>query len=241
MNDAVFISDLHLHPDEPDILQRFKQWVDWAVLNTRTVYILGDFFHAWAGDDTLNDWSRDIAHQLLRFKAQHIPVYFIHGNRDFLLGQRFAEEAGIVLLTEPVCLTMNHTRVLLVHGDRYCTHDKAHQWFRRLTRNRLFVFLFLCLPKQWRINIVVRIRQHSKSHQPANLLMMDVVLDALRAHAEKYRADVVVHGHTHRPCMIDRAEGTHTFKHIILSDWEEKPHVLCYNIPKGFYFNLDTI
>jgi UDP-2,3-diacylglucosamine hydrolase len=238
MNEAVFISDLHLNPHEPDILERFERWVDWALFNTRSVYILGDFFHAWAGDDTIDAWSKGIADQLYRLSSHKIAVYFIHGNRDFLLGLRFAREAGIILLTEPFCFTLNHVRVLLVHGDRYCTEDKAHQWFRRLTRNRLFVFLFLKLPKRWRMNTVARVRQYSQNHSVIDPKKMEIDIDALSVHAQQHQADVLIHGHTHRPQMIKRDRLNHQFQHIILSDWDELPHILCYNISKGFYFNL---
>jgi len=240
MNEAVFISDLHLNPHEPDILARFERWVDWALHNTRSVYILGDFFHAWAGDDTADAWSMGIASQLSRFSEHEIPVYFMHGNRDFLLGPRFVREAEMILLTEPFCLRLNHLRVLLVHGDRYCTQDRAHQWFRRLTRNRLFVYLFLKLPKRWRINTVVRVRRYSQQHQPQEVEKMQVDIDALGVHAQQYQADVLIHGHTHQPKIINHQRFKHSFQHIVLSDWEENPHILCYDKSKGFYFNLNV-
>src|SRR5258708_4351574 len=98
MNDAVFISDLHLNPEQPDILVRFKQLIQWAGKSTRNLYILGDFFHVWAGDDSLDAWSSDIAEQLSWLAQQGVSVFYIHGNRDFLLGQDFAKRACMQIL-----------------------------------------------------------------------------------------------------------------------------------------------
>ncbi len=235
---AVFISDLHLHPDEPDSLNRFNAWVDWAVTHTRAVYILGDFFHAWAGDDTLDAWSGLIAVKLASLSQQGVSVYFMHGNRDFLLGKRFAAQAGMHLLTEPAFITLGSKRIMLVHGDRYCTNDTAHQRFRRLTRNRLFVTLFLWLPRRFRVGVVARVRKHSRGNRPAESAIMDVVPSALMHHARQCNADVVIHGHTHKPEITTHTDKERSFQHIVLSDWEATPSILCYNEPKGFYFNL---
>ena len=236
MIDSVFISDLHLHPQDVLISNRFARWVDWAVLHVKQVYILGDFFHAWAGDDTLDAWSLGIAEQLMRFKKQHIPVFFMHGNRDFLLGQHFAELAGLQLLPEPTCIYLGQKCVLLVHGDRYCTQDQRHQYFRWLTRNRWFIRLFLCLPKTWRMHLVAKGRQHSQTHRPARPEIMDIVPRVLARHAKLHHADIVIHGHTHRPKLEFVEAENHRFQHIILSDWDEDPPILCYNQTKGLFF-----
>lgn len=236
MNEAVFISDLHLSPLHPEITERFKAWVEWALFHTRKVYILGDFFHAWSGDDTFDEWSGSIAEELARFADQNIPVYFMHGNRDFLLGNQFKKLAKIQYIQEPYCFKLNSMKVLLVHGDRYCTLDKQHQWFRCLTRNKGFIRLFLCLPRSLRLQLVEQTRKQSRKHQSQIYRQaMEVVQSSLETHVKQLEVDVVIHGHTHQPKMIQYPK----FKHIILSDWEEIPPILCYDHSKGFYFNLN--
>src|SRR3990167_6592595 len=235
MIEAAFISDLHLHPDEPDSLRYFYAWVEWAQTHTRAVYILGDFFHAWAGDDTLNAWSGSIADKLATLSRSGVSVYFMQGNRDFLIGQRFIVRAGMRCLTEPAFITLGAQRVMLVHGDRYCTNDKVHQRFRRLTRNRWFVALFLRLPRHLRMNIVMRVRQRSQGHQSAVApAVMDVVPSALMQHARQCYAHVVIHGHTHKPQITKHTGPVYAFQQIVLSDWEDIPRTLCYNKSKEF-------
>ncbi len=234
MNDAVFISDLHLHPLRPELTARFERWVTWALSHTRTVYILGDFFHAWAGDDTLDDWGIAIAKRLREFAVHGIPVYWMAGNRDFLVGSHFAKEASMTLIDEPKLVMMGEHRVLLAHGDGYCTRDKLHQWFRRLTRNAIFQRVFLSLPRSWRLRIVAKVRLSSQSRRlPSE--KMETVADALIADAMSFRADFIVHGHTHRPIRLQHRYKQFLFEQIVLSDWEETPMVLCYNEFKAFH------
>lgn len=184
MLDAVFISDLHLHPDEAQINARFNAFIDWAAANTRTLYILGDFFHAWSGDDGLEPWSRAIAQRLHWLSQQKVKIYYIHGNRDFLLGGQFANLAGMEILSEPTIISL-HTRVMLMHGDSYCTKDRAHQWFRRLTRNPLFIKIFLHLPLSLRNRLVHQVRQHSQHNKKKSVAKMDVVETTMLKHMQK--------------------------------------------------------
>jgi UDP-2,3-diacylglucosamine hydrolase len=239
MIQAVFISDLHLSPDEPEITRRFLAWAERVSTRTKTVYILGDFFHAWAGDDTDEPWLKPILEALLGLSKQGISVYFMPGNRDFLLGAHWARLAGMQMLTEPALITLGEQRVMLVHGDRYCTEDKAHQWFRCLTRNPLFIHLFLSMPRRWREDVVARVRRRSQAHQSMDFSKMDVVTSVLVRHAKRHQADVVIHGHTHKPTKQTHDDQGFVFQHIILSDWEDKPPILCYDRSKGFYFDLE--
>lgn len=235
MNDAVFISDLHLHPDRPFLTTRFQQWIRWAIKNTRTVYILGDFFHAWAGDDTLNAWSRGIATELAQFHEHDIPVYFMAGNRDFLIGKNFARLAHINIISEPYVVQFGDNRVLIVHGDRYCTLDKAHQWFRKVTRNPLFRQLFLSLPRRFREKIVCQVRKQSQSRMLPQAKMMTVSA-SLGIDAVQYDVSLIIHGHTHDPIRITHQYDGKIFEQIVLSDWEENVLILCYNESKTFYY-----
>ena len=234
MIQAVFISDVHLHPNDAALMQRFDAWLDWAMTNVRSVYILGDFFHVWAGDDTVDAWSGRVADRLARFTDHGIAVYFLPGNRDFLIGKRFMQRAKMTPLVEPFLLSFGETRVLLTHGDGYCRDDKLHQWFRWLTRNRWFVRLFLSVPRRLRLMLVQGVRKRSMRWvEPSRC---DVVVSSLLDEAARYDADVVIHGHTHRPMMKEHARAGRQVRHVVLSDWDSTPSILCYNEHMGFYW-----
>ena len=236
--EAVFISDLHLHPNETAITERFNRFIQWASTHTRAVYILGDFFHVWPGDDALDDWSRAIAHQLAILHQQGIATYFMQGNRDFLLGDAFAALAGATLLTEPAVITLGDERVLLVHGDRYCILDRGHQWLRRLTRNRVFPWLFLRLPLAFRQYLVNTVRQKSQSNRSKPPAQMDVVATTLLNHMTEMGVNVLIHGHTHKPGLTTHRHEERTDRQYVLSDWDDNPLLMCYDEAKGFYFSL---
>lgn len=237
MNDAVFISDLHLHPQETKITERFNHFIQWAAEHTSSVYILGDFFHVWPGDDALDAWSQSIASQLNWLSKQGVNLYFMPGNRDFLVGRRFAKLASLTLLCEPTVIHLGDTRLLLVHGDRYCTKDRSHQWLRRLTRNRLFITLFLKLPYIWRYAIVNQIRRHSQMNKKKPLANMMIVVFSLIKHMEEIGVKTVIHGHIHRPGLTVHTSNSSNYFQYVLSDWDDIPSLLCYNKTRGFYFD----
>jgi UDP-2,3-diacylglucosamine hydrolase len=234
--DAAFIADLHLHPQEPLIIGRFNAFIDWAAISTNSVYILGDFFHAWPGDDGLEPWSQAIAKRLQWLAAQGVAVYFMHGNRDFLLGNRFANCAGMTILPEPTVIDLDNRQILLVHGDRYCLNDKSHQWFRWLTRNRLFPKLFLYLPLQLRTRIVNKVRQHSQAMQYKTLSQMDVVLAPMIRHMQEKSVKILIHGHTHKPGLSKHVYNGIDYNQYVLSAWDDSPKILCYHESNGFKF-----
>ena len=237
MIEAVFISDLHLHPDETAITERFNRFITWAAINARHVFILGDFFHVWPGDDALDAWSGSIADRLTWLTTQGVTLYFMPGNRDFLLGDDFAKRAGVTKLTEPDIITLGDERVLLVHGDRYCTRDKGHQWLRRLTRNALFPKLFLRLPLSWREGLVNKVRESSQSNCSKSALQMDVVASDMLSHMQTLKINTVIHGHTHKPGLTTHDSHGASYRQYVLSDWDDSPLVLCYSLARGFYFN----
>lgn len=238
MIEAVFISDLHLNPAQEEITQRFNQFIDWALKNTRSVYILGDFFHVWPGDDGIDEWSQEIAARLYSLKAQGIPLYFMHGNRDFLLGKAFATLAGMEILNEPTVIALNKEHILLAHGDRYCTMDKGHQRFRRLTRNRIFPKLFLRCPYKIRHNLVNKVRQHSQNHHNKPVTQLAIVPSVMLAHMQKLKVKTLIHGHTHQPGLTQYNEKGQLMSQFVLSDWDDTPTLLCYDNANGLYFTL---
>ena len=237
MIDAVFISDLHLHPEEDDITKRFQRFIEWAASNTKAVYILGDFFHAWPGDDALDSWSEAIAERLMWLTSQGVQLNYMHGNRDFLIGPRFAKLAGMTILTEPTVIQLGDTSVLLVHGDRYCTRDKGHQWLRRLTRNALFPRLFLCLPYFIRSKIVSKVRQHSQTNRSKAPIYMDIVVPDMLEHMQQMHVSILVHGHIHKPGLTTHEHQGKSYQQYVLSDWDDNPLLMCYHSANGFYFS----
>lgn len=237
MIETVFISDLHLHPERADIQERFDAFVRWAKSSVKNIYILGDFFHAWAGDDSINDWSRGIAAQLRDLAASGICLFYMSGNRDFLLGSEFAQQAGWTVLHEPCVITLGEQHVLLVHGDRYCTKDKAHQRFRALTRNCLFSWFFLKLPLSYRERLVNKVRQMSEGAIVKTMEQMDVVPDAVKKHMLHYKVKLLIHGHTHKPGVTSYAVDGQELARYVLSDWDDRPTVLCYYYSMGIFLN----
>mgnify|MGYP000025162138 CR=1 FL=1 len=236
MIDAVFISDLHLHPQEKAITERFYRFVEWAASHTKVVYILGDFFHVWPGDDALDDWSRSIAMQLSWLSSQGVKIYFMHGNRDFLLGLRFAKLASMTLLNEPTVIMLGDTKVLLVHGDRYCIKDKGHQWLRWLTRNAIFPALFLRLPYKIRTKLVNKLRQHSQVNRNKPAAYMDIEVSVMLRHMQQLQVPILIHGHIHRPGVTTHEYQGEFYQQFVLSDWDDNPQLLCYDKSVGFYF-----
>ena len=229
MNEAVFISDLHLHPQEPAILEKFRAFVAWAAINTRSVYILGDFLHVWPGDDAIDAWTGEIIALLAQLSVQGVAVFFMPGNRDFLIGPTFLHQAKMTGLTDPHLINLGTQSVLLSHGDAYCTKDKGHQWFRRLTRNRVFKFFFLSLSSRLRRCLVTTVRQRSQDNLRKLPENMRTVADSMQAAIRSFGAQVLIHGHTHHPGRCVHQDGVNLWEEYILSDWDETPSVLCYN------------
>lgn len=236
MIDVAFISDLHLHPEDTAIEERFDQFVEWAKHSISQLYILGDFFYAWVGDDSIDDWSRKIAKQIRSLVDAGIPVYFMHGNRDFLLGKRFAELAGWIQITEPKVIHLDDKEILLVHGDSYCTKDQNHQRFRKLTRNQLFPLLFGMLPLRFRNKLVEKVRQKSLMNHSLTAEQMDVVAEDVIKHMNQHSVIYLIHGHTHKPGVTTYESGTNILTRYVLSDWDDTPTFLCYNKTKGLHF-----
>lgn len=236
MLEAVFISDLHLHPNEPIVLERFNSFIRWAAINTRAVYILGDFFHVWAGDDALGIWSKKIAQRLLWLTKQKIAIYYMVGNRDFLVSDKFAIIAGVTLLKEPTILEINGEWTLLAHGDKYCTNDQAHQWFRYLTRNSFFAMIFLKIPLGLRLKIVNKVRKRSAANNTKTAENLNIVVKTMIKDLQKRGATIIIHGHIHKPAFTQYVIKNNLYSQYSLSDWDDKPQILCYDAAHGFYF-----
>lgn len=237
IEDAMFISDLHLHPKQPEITQKFLDFCGWAKGRTKSLYILGDFLHAWPGDDAIDSWSEKIINALACLSDFGIKVYFMPGNRDFLIGKKFLKQAKVIALPEQYIVTLGVKKVLLVHGDCYCTDDKAHQRLRRFTRNRLFKLIFLRTPYKYRAKIVNKVRQYSANNNKVTKNMLTVP-KAIFKHLRKLNLDTVVHGHIHRAGLTEHLDNHEKFFQYVLSDWDENPLIMCYNSTNEFRYKL---
>jgi len=197
---TLFIADLHLQTEEPAITAGFLRFLTGTAREADALYILGDLFEAWIGDDDPNPLHRQIAAALKALADSGIPVYFIHGNRDFLLGQRFARESGMTLLPEEKVLELYGKRLLIMHGDTLCTDDAGYQAFRAKVHQAWLQKLFLALPLFIRTRIAAKMRAGSKSaNRTKSLAIMDVNPQAVVKVMEKHQVQHLIHGHTHRP------------------------------------------
>jgi UDP-2,3-diacylglucosamine hydrolase len=226
---ALFISDLHLSETRPHITQLFLRFLDEVAPAAHTLFILGDLFEFWIGDDTLAEpFNAQAITALKGLATRGTKLRFMHGNRDFLAGQGFAAAAGVELLPDPTLLDLYGTPTLLMHGDTLCTEDRAYQAFRAHVRNPEVQRQFLALPIPARRQQVGQVRAQSdqqKQDKPPEI--MDVTPAAVDAamRAANY-APRLIHGHTHRPARHEHAVDGHHCERWVLADWYERGEFL---------------
>jgi UDP-2,3-diacylglucosamine hydrolase len=234
---TLFISDLHLDGERPDITAQFLEFLEREARHAQALYILGDLFEAWIGDDDPDTDKRRVIDALRSLTGSGVPVYFIHGNRDFLIGRRFAADTGVKLLPDGTLIQLYGKRVLLMHGDTLCIDDPDYQRLRRIVRNPVVQFVLRCLSLAQRQKLAVRMRAGSKAHietmDRAKPAIMDVNQDAVVRTFDAEHADFIVHGHTHRPAVHEVKVGDHVATRIVLGDWYEQGSVLRWN-EQGF-------
>ena len=238
MNQALFISDLHLHPNETHIFENFRKFIAWAAKNTRSLSILGDFLHVWPGDDALDAWATSIADLLAGLSRQGIEVFFMPGNRDFLIGSTFLQRANMKCLDDPSTIQLGSQTVVLSHGDAYCIEDRTHQWFRFVTRKPWFKYMFLKLPFQVRCRLVNQIRRYSQNNRQKIYESMQTIPSAMYHDIHRLKASVLIHGHTHQPGLRKHLNKFQSWREFTLSDWDENPSVLCYNRTKYRFIKI---
>ena len=219
---AVFlISDLHLCDARPDINRVFFDFLRGPARDAETLYILGDLFEYWAGDDDLADpFNHSVAAALAEYSRSGIPLRFMHGNRDFLLDGRFAKDCGGTLLEDPHALDLFGTPTVLMHGDTLCTDDVDYQKFRSQVRNPAWQKEFLALPLAARKRQIEAVRQTSESEKTRKAPeIMDVNQGAVEAALRAHAYPRLIHGHTHRPARhVHRVDGR-TCERWVLADW----------------------
>ena len=231
---TLFISDLHLDPSRPAITELFLDFLRGEARQAEALYILGDLFEAWIGDDTPSSAADAVALALREVSDAGVPVYFIRGNRDFLLGNDYAARAGMRILPDPSVIQLYGKPVLLQHGDLLCTDDVAYQAFRAQTRDPAFIAQFLSQSLQARVAFAQKARAASQAHQSEmkqdDKATFETVTDVAPAEVVatflRYGVDTMIHGHTHRPAIHSVNAGEHSFTRIVLGDWYEQGSVL---------------
>jgi UDP-2,3-diacylglucosamine hydrolase len=218
----LFISDLHLHESRPHITRAFFHFLQTHARNTEALYILGDFFDAWVGDDDDSALPQEVAEQLAALTQTGTSVYFMHGNRDFLLGDAYAKKSGMQLLADPTLIDLYGKPTLLLHGDSLCTGDLAYQQFRQMVRGAAWQQQILSQSLAARRALAAQLRQAS---QNMNSLKAEDIMDVTSAEVialmEKYNVTQMIHGHTHRPARHSLNINNKLAERIVLGDWHE--------------------
>lgn len=218
---TLFISDLHLEDKRPEITAILVSFLRSTARRADALYILGDLFEFWIGDDVLTDTARQVADELSALSRDGVPVFFQHGNRDFLLGAAYANLAGMQLLPETRIVNLYGQATLLLHGDTLCTDDVEYQVFRQQVRNPAFQAMFLAKSVQERLAMAANARDASKQHTgKADMTIMDVNPAAVCKAFENSETRHMIHGHTHRPAEHEHglSDGS-VAKRIVLADW----------------------
>jgi len=224
---TLFISDLHLDPSAPGTLAQFHAFLEGEAPGAEALYILGDLFEAWLGDDDPEPEHRRAIAALRRLTDSGVACRVMHGNRDFLLGQRFCRETGARLLEDGAVVDLYGERVLLMHGDALCTDDTSYQRLRRIVRNPVVLWTLRHLTLEQRRAIARRMRAGSREHvgQTAPEIM-DVNAEAVASAFRAARVRTLIHGHTHRPAVHTLHVDGQPARRIVLGDWYTQGSVL---------------
>jgi UDP-2,3-diacylglucosamine hydrolase len=231
------ISDLHLCQTKPKLFALFEHFMQEIAVQSNQLFVLGDLFEVWIGDDCLQIESpntqlySDVISLFKNYSSHHGELFFIHGNRDFLLSKEFEERTGGKILQEPHFLNLSNKKVALMHGDSLCTDDVDYQEFRTMVRNPQWQKEFLSLPMEKRIEIASGLRQQSKDAQAGKAMeIMDVNQNSVEDFFAQTNVDWLIHGHTHRQATHELIIDNKKVKRIVLSDWGQQ----------GFYLSIDN-
>jgi len=217
---TLFISDLHLDAGQPEIGEQFLRFLGRDAREAEALYILGDLFDAWLGDDDPNPYYGTMKSALRKLSDTGVPVYFMRGNRDFMVGDVFAAETGCKILHDPTIVDLYGVRVVLCHGDALCTDDVQYQQIRAMTRNPDWQTMILAKSLEERIAFALQAREASKARgQAISDEIMDVNQDAVRAAFREHKVDTMLHGHTHRPAVHEVDLSGRKSTRIVLGDW----------------------
>ena len=230
---AFLLSDLHLEPGKPNLTEILVRFLRGPARTAEAIYLLGDIFEVWIGDDDPSPLPARIAAELRGVAESGTKVFFMHGNRDFLLRKAYADKAGMELLEDPSVVVLGGQRTILGHGDRYCLDDIAYQAFRKKSRDPSWQAMVLGWPL-WRRRLTARVARYlSKRNYRKKLKqtgdatqIADVSIPAITSEFERLDANRMIHGHTHRPAVhVHRGEGRDR-ERIVLADWRESGEAL---------------
>lgn len=212
MNVTLFISDLHLSPEYPAMTDCFVRFLQREASRADALYILGDLFEAWIGDDLQNVFTETVTTALKNWPK---PLYLMHGNRDFLMGDAFAKRINATLLPDPTVIDLYGTPTLITHGDLLCEDDKSYLRYRKIVRQKWIQALFLRLPLRFRERIAEKMRQESSKYvKQASAASMDVTSSAVQEWLSIYKVSRIIHGHTHKPVVLP--------ERAVLPAWHER-------------------
>lgn len=237
---TLFISDLHLQESTPEINNQFFSLLRYAMQHAEALYILGDLFEAWIGDDDPSTFAANIKSALKLATNQGLAIYIIKGNRDFLLGKRFEYETGCVILADETVVILGSEPILLMHGDTLCTKDFSYQKSRRVFHHPIVQRVFLWLPFFIRNNIAKKLRAQSKEHTVRlSDEMMDVVQEDVLSVMKKHRVKRLIHGHTHKPATHTITIDGQTAERLVLAAWHYKASAISWDASIG-YESIDS-
>ncbi len=227
---TLFISDLHLSAEQPRVVANFFRFLESTARRAHALYILGDLFDYWVGDDDLGDpFHRSVADALAGLAANGTQLYFMHGNRDFLIGPEFARASRCTILSDPTVIELHGMATLLTHGDSLCTDDVEYQRFRALVRTAQWQKTFLAKPLTERRRAALGLRaQSEQAKHGKSIEIMDVSAVSVMQLFRAYSVTRVIHGHTHRPARHEHAVDQVARERWVLSDWRETaPYLQC--------------
>lgn len=224
---TLFISDLHLNPVEPERIQQTCRFLAEQGPDIDQLYILGDLFNTWLGDDIVPVEYQPLIDQLSALHQVGIDSYLMVGNRDFMMGKAFAKQCGMTLLSDPTKIKLAGKDVIVMHGDSLCIDDVSYQRYRCWSRNRFLQWCFLLLPARYREGFSDKIKQKSrdqKQHKTAEI--MDVNVNEVTRVMAKHDVQYLIHGHTHKPAIHALTKGTYR---IVLGDWQQTPSFVLFD------------
>lgn len=219
----LLISDLHLEEKRPDITRAFLRFLETRAIQAEALYILGDFFEVWVGDDGMTPYQHEIAGALKTLSLRGTRIYLMHGNRDFMIGKAFCREAGCTLLADPHIAQLAGERVLLMHGDSLCTRDEGYMRLRRWLRNPISLLILHNLSLAKRQKLAQKLRSSSKEETRMKASdIVDVTPDEVARVMQRYNVRTLIHGHTHRPATHSLLIDGQPARRIVLGDWDRQ-------------------
>lgn len=231
----LFISDLHLAPERPEIIQLYVEFLKNQAAHAESLYILGDLVEYWLGDDDKAEGLSEAFDTMKQLADAGLKIYLMHGNRDFLMGEQLAQRAGCELIHDPCIAHFDNQPVLLMHGDTLCTDDIRYQELRLMLRDPAWQEDFLSKPLAEREQMAKALRQQSKEETRNKAAdIMDVNDTAVRKAFSEHKVSLMIHGHTHRPAIHQLDINGHSVKRIVLGDWYSQGSVLEFNSVNDF-------